>query len=270
MGQNLTPARILFFKKKWEGEVSKRSTRAMIPSMNSSQASWTYVNFERLASLMRPVGASYSRQALAELVSRDVVDQNGIPIVSTGLRTVDGRREAKTLYQQINHIDGIHLIELYRGGVDSLVQAVSPVELGAIWTPARLREFIQPGMICYALRGFRFKCDRAQEGFETREVRAVAGGIEIRFFAYSQYMFGDSALYDAFCGNRTTAVLLHIKDVQAIDGRIVLTCTCIAMGMGFLQYEYSMASPHKLLYGWANRQGFLAIREQQLNVDDDE
>jgi hypothetical protein len=48
-------------------------------------------------------------------------------------------------------------------------------------------------------------------------------------------MFGDSSIYNSFAGHRVAAVLLVFKSFSYQDTVLVLHCTPVAMGMGYLR-----------------------------------
>jgi hypothetical protein len=206
---------------------------------------WTFVNHQRLPDVMAAAGTSFDHELLNYLSGAGVVDINGIPLFqrkgrSSGLTTI---------YDRFEWDDAKRLHLLYTRAVDSLILKVKPIELGAIWTKTEMQRLLRPGDFGFCLRGFRFKTGVQENGEEDRVVYARANGVEIRFLANTRHMYGSSALYDAFSGNRFAAVLLLVREVAKEGAVVVVRATPLAMGAGFVPYAYK--SPHRLRYGWA-------------------
>jgi len=66
LSQNLTPARLIDFKHRWQDGVASRAAHAMLPSSNLSQAMWTYVNHQRLPDVMNSKGVRFDPSLLPE------------------------------------------------------------------------------------------------------------------------------------------------------------------------------------------------------------
>ncbi|GAB5605924.1 hypothetical protein TK5_20040 [Sideroxyarcus sp. TK5] len=206
---------------------------------------WTYVNHQRLPDVMKSKGVKFDPSLLRMLRAAHVVDNAGIPTFqrkgkSTGLNTI---------YDRFEWDDSQRLHLLYTRAVDALIVESHPIELGAIWTKTDIKSILRPGDICFCMRGFRFKRGTEVDGEEDRVAYAKAQGIEVRFTANTRHMYGSSALYDAFSGNRFAAVLLLVRDISQEDSTLVIRTTPLAMGAGFVSSEYK--TPFTLRYGWA-------------------
>lgn len=245
LSQNLTPDRLRGFKSQWEAEVANRSSAAMLPRSNLDQAMWTFVNHQRLPGVMAAVGTSFDHGLINYLFRAGVVDNNGIPIFQRGGRSSG----LTTIYDRFEWDDAQRLHLLYTRAVDSLIQKVKPIELGAIWTKTEMQQLLRPGDFAFCLRGFLFKSGGREQGEEDRVVYARANGIEVRFLANTRHMYGSSALYDSFSGNRFAAVLLLVREVAKEGALVVIRATPLAMGAGFVPSSYK--TPHRLRYGWA-------------------
>ena len=261
LSQNLDRTRLLVFKTKWEANVAESSARAMLPASNISQAMWTYVNHQRLPYVLPAMGCQFDVTELQLLMRRGVVNEAGLPIFKkegcgTGLNTI---------YDHFEYDDASRLHHLYASAVDRLILEHPPIELGAIWTKAKMRSLLKIGDLAFCLRGFSFKSDEDAQGEEDRPVHAKARGIEVRFVANTGHMYGSSALYNAFSGTRVTAVLMLIRQILEENGALIVTATPLAMGAGFAPHDYK--TPHHLLYGWAT--GYpriVASRSDQLEL----
>ena len=245
LSQKLTPTRLIDFKQKWQDEVASRAALAMLPSSNLSQAMWTYVNHQRLPDVMKSKGVRFDPSLLRTLRAANVVDEAGIPTFhhkgrSTGLNTI---------YDRFEWDDSQRLHNLYTRAVDELIVESHPIELGAIWTKMDIKSILRPGDICFCMRGFRFKRGAEVDGEEDRVAYAKARGIEVKFTANTRHMYGSSALYDAFSGNRFAAALLLVRDISQEDSNLVIRATPLAMGAGFVPNTYK--TPYPIRYGWA-------------------
>jgi hypothetical protein len=262
LAQNLTPDALKALKKRWEEEVAQASSLAMTPSANLEQAIWTYVNHQRLPDLMKNLGIKFRKDRLSFLTEAKVVDKFGIPVLKEIVQPPD---RLVTIYDSFDWANSRRLHSLFIDAVDEIILRSHPLELGAIWTKREILALVKPGSICFCLRGFRFKRGRIENHEEEREVYAEAHGIAVRLTVNTRHMYGSSALYDAFTGHRSAAILFIARNVaKEVDEesgkeRLVIRGTPIAMGMGFV-YDYYQ-SPYKLRYGWAKLSaGILARR----------
>jgi hypothetical protein len=244
LSKNLTPVHLKYSKKRWLAEVAERSANAMLPSSNIHQAMWTFINHEKLPRLLKAKNLSFPSQIFNFLQQRKSIDQDGVPIFEKEAPN----SPLATIYNHFDWDTSQKIHNMYMGAVDELITSSNPLELGALWTRTDFKKIVTPGSLCFAMRGFKFRRLNIIDREETRFVYARARGIEIRFHANTRHMFGDSALYSNFVGNNLTAVLLLAKNLEIIDGNLVLHSTPIAMGAGFLRTQYH--SPHKLRYGW--------------------
>jgi hypothetical protein len=245
LSKNLTAKRLKDFKQSWEQEVAQRATNAMLPASNLDQAIWTFVNHQRLPALMKSHGIKFRSELLRYLVNQKVVDKNGIPFTSG---TPEGN-QLITIYDYFDFGDRHRLHFMYTEAVDSLIEAVQPIELGSIWSKREIQDIIRPGSYCFCMRGFYFKPIEQANKEEVREVYARANGIEVRCIANTRHMFGSSALYDAFTGHRFAAVFMLVRHISREGRKLKIHATPIAMGMGFVPYAYKTV--HQLKYGWA-------------------
>lgn len=241
----MTTERLIEFKKRWEQEVAKRSAEAMLPSSNLSQAMWTYVNHQRLPSVMKNFNVEFNNQMLSFLIERKIVDPFGIPIFQHSPR--GGRLH--TIYDRFEWDDSQRIHYMYINAIDDLILKSNPIEIGTIWTKTEIRSILKPGTLCFCMRGFHFKSSPVNNGEEDRLIYAKSKNIQIEFTANTRHMYGSSALYGNFTGHRFAATLLVIKEVSNEENILVVQATPLAMGTGFVPSEYN--TPHSLRYGWA-------------------
>ncbi|MBA5983357.1 HNH endonuclease [Pseudomonas sp. MD195_PC81_125] len=249
LSKNLTPARLSQFKLKWEADVLARSSTAMVPSSNLDQAMWTFVNHQRIIPVMNSLGVKFNKAKLDSLISRGVVDKDGIPTFQLPKKSPAYTDQIITIYDRFEWDDSMRLHNLYMDAVDKIILKANPIELGAVWTKTDIRSVVQPGSICFCMRGHMFKRGDVINGEENRLVFARSNNIEIQFHAHTRHMYGNSALYDSFVGSRFTASLIHVKDYAVEAGKLIIRATPISMGAGFVPSAYQ--TPRPLRYGWA-------------------
>jgi hypothetical protein len=247
LSKNLTSAKLRTFKKEWEEQVQQSSSRAMLPSSNLNQAIWTYINYERLPDMMNACGVNFDKDLLKLLKKRNVVDAYGIPITKKIKK--DTGTGLLTIYDHFSWDDGRRLHSLYRDAVDRIIMSVHPLELGSIWSKREIKTLVDPGAICYCMRGFYFKPRERANNEEIRDVYARSKKISIMMSVNTRHMYGNSSLCDAFCAHRIAAVLFLARDLSDVNGDLRIRGTPIAMGMGFVPFYYM--TPHKLRYRWA-------------------
>ena len=206
---------------------------------------WTYINHQRLPSVMNALDVEFNNEMLSFLVERKIVDRFGIPIFQ---RPSHGDC-LRTIYDRFEWDDSQRIHNLYMDAVDSLILQSNPVEIGAIWTKTEIRSIVKPGSLCFCMRGFHFQSSSRINGEEDRLVYAKSKNIQIEFTANTRHMYGSSALYGNFTGHRFAATLLLIKEISNEGSTLVVRATPLAMGAGFIPSAYN--TPHSLRYGWA-------------------
>ena len=244
LSRNLDSKTLSDFKQKWELEVASRASTAMLPSSNIEQAMWTYINHQRLPSILKGKSVLFDEQMLSDLVRRKVVNSQGL--LSFKLKKCNN--EYVTIYDRFEFDDSLKLHHLYMRAVDDLIKKVHPIEMGAIWSKTAIRTLIQPGSICFCMRGFHFKREEPKKGEENRLVYAQAKNIKIQMLANTRHMYGSSALFGNFSGNRFAAILFMAKNIFNDKNILTIEATPLAMGSGFLYYNDQ--TPHHLQYGW--------------------
>lgn len=245
MSKNLTKSRLIDAKERWEVEVKSLSNAAMHQKSHLGGMVWTFVNHQLIPQLMKAYSLEYDKKTLKLLKMYGVVDHNGLPI----FQKKPSSKEHVTIYDRVDWDHAHRLHYMYTQVIDDLIDACSPIELGAVWSKKEIVDLIKPGVICFCIRGFRFRRNQVINQEEDRYVYAKASDVEIRMYANSRYMFGISSLYVNFAGHKFTTVLMLVKNVAKEDGIVVINATPIAMGTGFSNYEQN--TPHKLKYRWA-------------------
>lgn len=244
LSQNLNANRLKAFRTKWHNEVLEKSSRAMLPSGNLSQAMWTFVNHQRLPHVMRSADIEFD-QYLKELLTEDnIIDQLGIPIFPKK----EINKIHKTIYDYFSWDNSQRLHFLYTKAIDDIILNLNPIEIGAIWSKKEIIDLVSPGNLIFCMKGMYFKSANIVDGEEDRYVYSCSKGVEVRFYANTRHMYGNSALYNSFSGHKFVATLLLVKNIGSENGKLVIDCTPLALGYGFVSSEYK--TPHPLKYGW--------------------
>ncbi len=61
MSKNLSLEHLRHTKESWGAEVAERSSLAMLPNSNLSQAMWTYINHEKLPRILKFQGVEFNK-----------------------------------------------------------------------------------------------------------------------------------------------------------------------------------------------------------------
>ncbi|BCX88124.1 hypothetical protein MIN45_P0491 [Methylomarinovum tepidoasis] len=248
LSQNLTPERLKKFKKKWEEEVKKRASYAMLPGNNLDQAMWTFINHQKLPLLFKKNRIKFRNHLFEELKSQKIMTEEGI----LNFQNNEVKKsDYVTIYDHFRWdiAQKIHYVYMY--AIDDLILKYAPIELGAIWTKKEIKNLIKPGAICYCMRGFIFKKGPVENGIANREAFASSKNIVIRFIASTFHMYGVSSYTNTFLGSSFIAALLLIKNIFKEQKKLILDATPLALGAGFIGDYYN--TPYPLKYTWAKR-----------------
>ena len=238
LSKNLTPSKLSYCKKEWENEVAERAALAMLPQNNLKNAIWTFINHEKVSQLMSSFGVGFHEATLEFLQTKGIVDSLGIPILNE--TSID--RTHATIYNHFDYGNSHRFHSLYCKAVDDLILKIRPIEIGAIWTKNEINAIIKPGDFIYTMRGFYFKSNKIIDQEEDRIVYTRARNIELRFYANTRHMYGNSSLYDSFSGHKFAAVFAYVKSLSTEGSKTIIHCTPISMGAGFVEESYD--TPH--------------------------
>lgn len=240
---NLTVKELIHHKSKWEENIKKLSSNAMLPISISNCAMWTFINYEKIPRILKSNGLKFEQEQFDNLLNQNIIDKNAIPIFSK----TSNNKKYITIYDRLEWDNSTKLHYLYMEAIDTLVEHINPIELGAIWSKTEIKNLVNIGDICFAIRGFHFKENEIVNNKASRYIYASSKNIEIRMYANTQYIYGDSALYGHFVGHHFIGILMLIKEITTEDNKLIINATPLAMSSGV---NKSYKSPHKLKYGW--------------------
>jgi hypothetical protein len=233
--QNLTPARIGAFKKRWEAEIAEKATRRMLAGAAAELESrlWAYFDFSRLLELHgRHCASGSGRMALSKLQRAGVVDENGFPIKGR-----ENPRSARSVFETLadNHSHAVR--QAFSLVTDELIQTAPPVDLERVWTPRRLRSRVQTGTLAFLSCGMNFKTIRKTGMRENRRIQRRAQQIELLTEINTWNVYSNSALTVHFRGRSRVAALLLIRSIEPSESSqrtlVEVKATTLALGVGF-------------------------------------
>lgn len=196
---------------------------------------WGYINHNHVAQLANPnLLNPKDKKYFNDCMSRGIVDQKGVsikPSEAPSSRNYIGN----SIYDWYEHGDDIRLHLVYAAFVDQISRLVQPIHLEPeSWTKTRVIELVSPGDFIFFDRAFYFSCVRETRQNQHRRVRTFKRKISIEFYVDTKDMFGTTSMTISFSGHQNCAALLQLKSIENIeDGKLVLHCTPIALGVAF-------------------------------------
>jgi len=240
---NLTTKELIHHKTLWEENIKKLSSHAMLPISISNCAMWTFINYEKIPRILKNIGLEFEKIEFNNLLLKNVIDKNATPI----FQKASDDKKYITIYDRLEWDNATKLHNMYMDAIDNLVEYINPLELGAIWSKIEIKNLVNTGDICFAIRGFHFKENEIKNNKASRYIYATSKNIEIRMYANTQYIYGDSALYGHFSGHSFIGILMLIKEIKTENNKLIINATPLAMSSGV---STSYKSPHQLKYGW--------------------
>jgi hypothetical protein len=240
---NLTIKELIHHKSKWEENIKKLSSNAMLQTSISNCAIWTFINYEKVPKILKSNGLRFEQEQFNNLLNKKIIDRNAVPIFSK----ISDNKKYITIYDRLEWDDSTKLHNLYMNAIDNLIKHINPLELGAIWSKTEIKNLVNIGDICFAIRGFYFKENEISNNKASRYIYAISKNIEIRMYANTEYIYGDSALYGHFAGHHFVGILMLVKEIIRENNKLIINATPLAMSSGVIR-KYN--SPHQLKYGW--------------------
>jgi hypothetical protein len=243
LSKNLGPAALRDAKRKWLATVAERrregaTLAGQLVSAHPVLAvgvTWGYINHARVAQIARPdLLADRERRYFDQCVSAGLIDSHGV-LVKPASVTPSGSYIRSSVYDWYAFGDDQRIHKVYASLVDQISRAVTPVHLGPEnWTKAQITDLVKPGDFIYVERGFHFKTLEETSDNQHRRVQAIARKVRVEFFIETRDMFGTTSMTVSFFGHQHCAALVQVKTIaEDVAGVLVLTCTPIALGVGF-------------------------------------
>ncbi len=229
------PEMLLKWKTDWESEVNKKLLPDISTTIDSSLDSrmWTFFNFNMLLGMYN----THCKERLLsgsidDLRYKEIIDNRGLPKTGPISPT-----QARTLFETWDQNTGWRLQSHFSCMTEELLRFFPPLDIDRVWGIRLMRAHLFPSAFVFMNRRCYFKSSGVNSGGRYRDVRARAGGIEIRFQIDTWNIYSNSSLTLHFAGATRIASLLWIRSVEKPVNeknlKLVVTATPIALGSGF-------------------------------------
>jgi hypothetical protein len=250
MSNNLDSHALRAAKKAWTEEV--RSARAKAATLagqiatasddwTSAGMAWGYINHKRVAQMAQVASLSGSGATLLEYCSlHRITDQDGIILKPKDLELSDNYFR-NSVYDWFDYGDDQRLHALYSEMVDQIGRGSRVLHLEQdSWTKARVRDLVRPGLLLFLNKGVYFSSVHKTKENDHRRCTTFKNKVRIEFFVDTIDMFGTTSMSVSYHGHQTCASLLLVKSLSANEkGELVISCTPLALGVGFQAVETS-------------------------------
>ena len=250
LSKNLDSRALRDAKRRWLSEVER--SRIQVSSLSgqkylagndplfASGMSWGYINHKRIAQMTtvsRLTGEA--KRTFDYCIAAGLVDHHGIIIKPKNL-TCSNSYISNTLYDWFEYGDDHRLHVLYSAMVDQLVNEQNVIHISPrCWSKTAFKSLVSPGSLMFVNKAFYFKVISEDKLNQHRLCRTFRRNIEIRFYVDSMDMFGTTSITVSFSGHKTCAALVLVKSIeQTSEGKLLVHCTPIALGIGFRKKEY--------------------------------
>ncbi|MCE8032180.1 HNH endonuclease [Billgrantia tianxiuensis] len=244
MSNNLDARALRHAKSEWTKQV--RNSRTLAATLEgqtkntkngwlSVGVSWGYINHKRVAE-MSDIGAisNKGQRLLKYCLDKEMVDENAI-IIKPLNSSMSNSFIRNSVYNWFDFGDDQRLHALYSEMVDQISRNTNVIHLEpSTWTKARVRSLVRPGGLIFFNKGVYFKSiDETQEN-DHRRCQTFKNKVHVEFYVDTIDMFGATSKTVSFQGHQTCAALLLVKSLgERDDGGLVLSCTPLALGVGF-------------------------------------
>lgn len=247
LSRNLDKRALISAKESWLNQVAEKrinvgtleGQKAVAHRVFSIGMSWGYINLRRVVEAISPQTLTGSNLSLFRYcVERGLIDNNGILIKPDNV-VQSSSYVGNTIYDWYEDGDDHRLHTLFSELVDRVMHSGEVIHIDENnWTKTQIRSLISPGSFIFVNRAFYFKAVDSTIVNEHRKCRTFKRNIEIEFFIDTKYMFGTTSISVSFTGHRSCAALLLVKSIDSnTQGKLVLTCTPISLGIGFKKID---------------------------------
>lgn len=249
LSKNLDPKALKDAKTAWVSNVKQQRTIAATASGQIDQVgknsffavgvTWGYINHKRVAQMSDPNRLDVdARQYFEYCVSNGLLDQNAIVIKPQNTTTPTSPTNS-TIYDWYEFGDDLRIHKVYSDLVDQISGDNSVFHLdNDLWSKTSIKELIKPGQIIFTNKAFYFKTIDTRNHNEHRRCRTFNRKVEIEFYIDTRDMFGVTSITVSFSSHKNCAALIQVKSIEETDdGKLILHCTPIALGVGFEKFE---------------------------------
>ncbi|MCR9068638.1 MAG: hypothetical protein NXH79_07305 [Rhodobacteraceae bacterium] len=253
MSKNLTETHVRKYKIAWENQLDQlrktlstcNGTREIFGDDYWISPMWGYLNHSRIAQILtRELVDLVDQDLMQSSIQRGVVDRNGL--ILSGPNDYQSQHFCSaTIYDSFNHLDAIALHRLYSAFSDLIIWRFGPKVIDASdFKKSHLRHFLRPGNLVSVQRGFYFRQTENEYGPREVSIRTFKNRCEFRFTASTQNMYGTTSISCSFSGHKTVTALAFVKSLEDKDGKLLVHCSPLAMGIGFRTTEEYINLPY--------------------------
>lgn len=249
LSKNLDQQALIAAKRAWTEDIKKQ--RALVATASGQMQlaknnsfllvgiTWGYINHKRVSQMSNPnILNEDSRQYFEYCVSKGLIDQNAV-VIKPYNSPLPTSSTNGTIYDWFEYGDDQRVHFVYTALVDQISGSSSVLHLEQeSWTKTSIKALVQPGQIVFANREFYFKTVESSKNNEHRRCRTFKRKIEMEFYLDTRDMFGTTSVAVSFSGHKNCAALVQVKSLEETeDGKLIMHCTPIALGVGFGKFE---------------------------------
>ena len=243
LSKNLDTGALRDAKQKWTAIVQHRRLDSATLSGQLAVAgngvlsvgvTWGYINHPRVAQLAKPEALLQQERAYFEYCrKRGIVDAKGV-LLKPSNAPVGSSYLYNSVYDWYEHGDDQRLHKLYSSFVDQISRAATPVHLEPeSWNRETVTNLVASGSFISFERSCYFKRISETWDNEHRRLRISSRAVAVECFIDTRNMFGTTSMTVSFSGHQTCAAFLQVKSLDISAKEVRLTCTPIALGVGF-------------------------------------
>ncbi|WP_221058943.1 HNH endonuclease signature motif containing protein [Shewanella algae] len=243
LSQNLSPGALQHAKSEWNATVSIHREQVVttegqlaLPDAFPLGGSpmWGYINHRRVIQIASPTDLYGDAKFNFELcLERGLVDRNGI-LLKPSNRQLKGNYITNSIYDWFEFGDDHRVHKLYSDFVNLIAERHEVKHLEPLgWSKARVRSLIQEGSIFFTEKALYFKTLSETQENQHRLCYGFKNNVRLEFLVDTRDMFGTSSMTVSFSGHQSCSALLVAKSLNERDGHLILSCSPLALGVGF-------------------------------------
>lgn len=249
LSKNLDPRALKDAKTVWTEDVKRQRKLSATASGQidlvkensflSVGITWGHINHKRVAQMGNPnILDEESHKYFEYCVSKGLIDQNAVVIKPSDAASPTSPTNG-TIYDWFEFGDDQRVHFVYTTLVDQISSDSSVMHLEKeSWAKRSIKTLVHPGQIIFTNRAFYFKTVDSSKDNEHRRCRTFKRKIEMEFYVDTRDMFGVTSIACSFSGHKSCAALVQVKSLEETDdGRLIMHCTPIALGVGFGKFE---------------------------------
>jgi hypothetical protein len=227
---NLSNAKLISYKAKWEKDVQTLDAKAILGLMNN-YSRWDNINIKRVFELFIEMKIQYDDiETYLNLVQLNIIDERGLPKAMEHWSV-----QAKPQYYMCDFDYGFQYTHYLKTIVSRIVNKLNLIDLTNNLSTSFIKLVVKPGTIITAQLGYYFKdIDPYKELRQLRKGYYKGNGIRIEYTFDAWECTSNSARYDALTNRKMAVPILFVRSVlEEEDGTLVINGSCLAIGTWF-------------------------------------